>query len=73
MCTFAGIRMHSNEFVEYHPPRVRGRGELPFVTNPALMHYSQEKTKMKPSDSTSSFEDLEEEFEEIKTEPPRTM
>ena len=68
--------MHSKEFVEYHHhPRARGRGELPYVTNPALIkHYNTPgKTKMKPSESTSSFEDLEDEGAEIQTEAPRTM
>ena len=64
--------MHSNEFVEYLP-RARRREELPYVTNPALMHYTQGKSKMKPSESTSSFEDLEDEYVEIQTEAPRTM
>ena len=71
----AGIRMHSGDFVEYpNHPRARGRGELPYVTNPALMRYpTAGKAKMKPSESTSSFEDLEDECAEMQTEAPRTM
>ena len=77
--------MHSNEYhparVEYHHHKpTRRRGELPYVTNPALLHhYGRENppigsgnSKMKSSDSQSSFEDLGDEAEEFKPDAPKT-